>query len=131
MSLSPPPDPRGLPPGYRFKPDWEITPRDTAERLRSSGTRVLLLDCRRREEWDTARIDGAVLIPMDQLERRADELEDDEGERSREIVVYCHHGVRSLRVAATLRALGFPNVKSMAGGIDAWSVGIDPGVPRY
>ena len=92
---------------------------------------MVLLDCRRLDEWETARINGAVLIPMDQVERRADELEDEDGSRRREIVVYCHHGVRSMRVAATLRALGFANVKSMAGGIDAWSAGVDPSVPRY
>lgn len=127
----PPLDGRGLPAGYAFKPEWEVTPRYTAERLRAGDPAFVLLDCRRPEEWQAARIDGAVLIPMGETQKRAEELEDDEGGREREIVVHCHHGVRSLRVAATLRALGFTNVKSMAGGIDVWSMDVDRGVPRY
>lgn len=128
----------GLPPGYPFKPDWEITPTEAKRRLdagRLGGeiahARGVLLDCRRPDEWDKCRIAGAALIPMQEIERRADELEDEDGGRDRPIVVYCHHGVRSLRVAAALRAMGFTDVRSLAGGIEAWSMGVDPGVPRY
>jgi rhodanese-related sulfurtransferase len=91
----------------------------------------VLVDCRRTDEWAIARIEGAVHVPLDQIALRADELEDDEGGREGPIVVYCHHGMRSLRGAAILRQAGFVNAKSMAGGIDAWSVGIDPSVTRY
>lgn len=126
--------PQGLPLGYNFKPDWEVTPRDV-QQMRTRGEAFTLLDCRKPEEHQAARIDGAVLIPMDQIERRADELESEtptgDPDRTRPIIVHCHHGMRSLRVTATLRALGFTNVKSMAGGIDLWSRDIDPGVPRY
>jgi rhodanese-related sulfurtransferase len=134
-STPPPPPPldaRGLPVGYPFKPDWEVTPRDTRSAMRAGeADRPVLLDCRRPDEWDRARIEGAVLIPMADVERRADELETDDGRRDRPIIVHCHHGARSLRVAATLRALGFTDVRSMAGGIDLWSIDIDPRVPRY
>ncbi len=133
---SPPPPPRldarGLPHGYPFKPDWEITPRDAKAALDAPGEDApLLLDCRKPEEWETARIQGAVLIPMGEIERRLDELEDEAGGRDRPIVVHCHHGVRSMKVAGLLRAVGFTNVRSMAGGIELWSMAVDATVPRY
>lgn len=129
---TPPLDARGLPAGYPFRPDWETTPRETKALMGSDGrTKPLLVDCRRPEEWEHCRIDGAVHLPMDKIERRADELEDDEGGRDHPVIVYCHHGRRSLRVAAALKAMGFTDVRSMAGGIDLWSVDIDPSVARY
>jgi rhodanese-related sulfurtransferase len=132
ISQRPALDPRGLPVGYPFKPDWEITPRET-KRLRDGAptSPIILLDCRRPDEWAATRIQGAKHIPMADIERRADELESDDGSRDTPIVVHCHHGVRSLKVTGALRALGFTNVRSMAGGIDLWSVDVDPQVPRY
>ena len=67
-------------------------------------------------------------LPMSEIERRVGELE---SHRQREIVVFCHHGGRSLQVTTWLRQLGFENVKSLAGGIDNWAVVIDPKLPRY
>lgn len=128
-------DSRGLPLGYDFRPEWEITPRQTKELIADPAKRAVLLDCRRPEEWAAGRIPGALHIAMDVIEKRADELEDDDApngsERARPIAVYCHTGRRSLRVAAALRAMGFPNAYSVAGGIDLWSVDLDPGIPRY
>jgi len=122
----------GLPAGYPFRADWEVTPRQVREMMTSAtGVRPLLVDCRRSDEWDLCRIAGAVHLPMEETERRADELEDEEGGRSHPVIVYCHHGRRSLRVAAALRALGFTDVRSMAGGIDLWATDIDPSVARY
>lgn len=88
----------------------------------------LLLDCREPDEHEVARIDRAVLIPLSQLPARVSELEP---HRHRPIVVHCHHGVRSLRVTHWLLGLGFPQVQSMRGGIDAWSQQIDPQLTRY
>ena len=88
----------------------------------------LLLDCREQNEWEYCRIDGAMLIPMSQLHVRVAELDEF---RDAEIVVYCHHGVRSLRVAMWLQQQGFLHVVSMAGGIEEWSLNVDPQVPRY
>ena len=122
-------DDRGLPPDYQFQRDWEITPRDACARLREQEeTRPLLLDVRRLDEWETARVDSATLIPLQELPMRLDEIEQ---HRDRPIITLCHHGRRSLRAASMLRAAGFTNVLSMAGGIDLWSMDIDPGVPRY
>lgn len=88
----------------------------------------LLLDCREQSEYDIARIDGATLLPMSEFQERIAELEP---HRDRHVIVYCHHGVRSLHVAHWLRQQGFSKVQSMTGGIDAWSQVIDPAVPRY
>lgn len=128
-------DARGLPVGYPFQPDWEVTPREVKAAMDAGRTAgpdgVLLLDCRRPDEYAVAKIDGAVLVPMDQVGGRLGELEGKTLGRDRTIVVQCHSGRRSLRVAAALRAAGFSDVKSLAGGIDLWSVDIDRAVPRY
>ena len=96
--------------------------------LRAGGEPFLLLDCREPEEHATARIPGAVLVPMSEIPERLELLE---AHRDGRIVVHCHHGVRSLHVTRWLRARGFAAVQSMAGGIDAWSLTIDPTTPRY
>jgi rhodanese-related sulfurtransferase len=89
---------------------------------------VLLLDCRTPEEHATARIAGAVLVPMQELAGRVGELD---AWKDRRILVHCHHGVRSLRVTHWLRERGFAATSSIRGGIDAWSTDVDPTVPRY
>jgi len=94
----------------------------------TAGEPFVFVDCREPSEWNTARIEGASLLPMSQLTERVGELA---GKEADEIVVHCHHGGRSLRVAMWLRQQGFVRAKSMAGGIDQWSLEIDPTVPRY
>jgi adenylyltransferase/sulfurtransferase len=95
-----------------------------AERARNPS--LLLLDVREPFEWAIARIAGARLIPLGELPARVRELDG-----HAEIVAYCHHGVRSRRAAEILRAAGFANVRSLAGGIDAWSTGVDRSIARY
>lgn len=89
----------------------------------------MLIDVREPEEFAITRIEGATLIPMrdipaslQQLEAKADDAR---------LIVFCHHGIRSLNVAHWLRERGVAACQSMAGGIDAWSVRVDPSVPRY
>ena len=94
----------------------------------SSRPDVALLDCREPSEAETASIEGATLIPMSQWSEAGPKLD---ALRGKHVVVHCHHGGRSLRVAQWMRANGFPNAQSMAGGIDAWSEQVDPSVPRY
>ena len=107
----------------------EMSPTEAAELLRGAAAdTVLLLDCRTPEEHATARIAGAVLLPMQELPDRVGELD---AWKDRRIVVHCHHGMRSLRVTQWLREKGFVAVTSMRGGIDAWSADVDPAVPRY
>jgi len=92
------------------------------------GEKFVLLDCREPNEVATAKIAGSVHIPMRDLQGRLAELDAHKSER---IVVHCHHGGRSLRVTNFLRQQGFEQAQNMAGGIDAWSLEIDPSVPRY
>ena len=106
--------------------DLEITV-DQAKSLLTSPNPPLLLDVREPWEYDTAHIEPSTLIPMNEIPARAFKELDEE----QNILVLCHHGARSLSVAAWLRNQGFEQVQSVAGGIDAWSRLIDPSVPRY
>ncbi len=105
----------------------EIDVHTLAARL-ASGEAVCLLDVRQPWEHETAALPGSVLVPLDQLPARAAEVAPPAGVP---VVVYCHHGIRSRSAAALLERRGLPDVCSLAGGIDAWSVHIDPQVPRY
>lgn len=120
-------DHAGLPDGYPFNPDWEITPREYRRR-RDAGEKILLVDCRTAAERDLATIAGAVHAPMHDLGRHVEALREFE---ALPVVVHCHHGARSLQVTAALRQAGFEDVRSMAGGIHLWSLDIDPSVPLY
>jgi rhodanese-related sulfurtransferase len=106
--------------------DYEITPEETKE-LAERHEPFTLLDVRELWEFETARLEGAKLIPMGEIPSRAhEELDPDD-----HIVVYCHHGVRSMSVTAWLRQQGFEKAQSMSGGIDAWSRRVDGKVPMY
>lgn len=105
----------------------ETTCADVQSKI-AQGDEFLLLDCREQDEFDTVHIENATLLPMSELADRVSELDD---HQQREVVVYCHHGGRSLRVAQWLSQQGFANVKSMAGGIDQWAIEIDPSLERY
>jgi rhodanese-related sulfurtransferase len=95
-------------------------------RRHDAGERLVLLDVREPDEIETASIPWATTIPMGQIPARMDELPRDEP-----LVVMCHHGGRSERVAQFLEANGYADAINLAGGIDAWSVSVDPAVPRY
>lgn len=90
------------------------------------GDDVLILDVREPNEVFVARFPGATHIPMGEIPSRVTELDPD-----REIVVVCHHGVRSAQVAIYLARIGFEHVLNLSGGIDAWSETADPTTPRY
>jgi rhodanese-related sulfurtransferase len=105
--------------------DLEITPTETKQRL-DRGDKMLLVDVREPWEFETCRIEGATLIPMGSIPANLQALDIDD-----DVVCYCHHGVRSLDVVVWLRGQGVAGAKSLAGGIDRWSLEIDPQVPRY
>jgi rhodanese-related sulfurtransferase len=86
------------------------------------------LDCREANEYDTVKIEGATLLPMSEIQERISELD---GQQDGQIIVHCHHGGRSLRVANWMRQQGYVNAQSMAGGIDLWAREIEPGMQRY
>ncbi len=104
---------------------WEISVRELEQRL-SGAEPPLVVDVREPHEWEIARLPGATLIPLNTLPARVAELDS-----SREIVLHCHHGQRSMRALEFLRGAGFRKLKNLRGGIDAWSKEVDRGVPRY
>ena len=103
----------------------ELPPPELKKRLDARDA-VTLLDV--RDEWETklARLEHAAHIPVVEIEHRLDELDPAD-----EIIVYCHHGIRSQHAADYFRSHGFRNLYNLQGGIDAWSVLVDPSVPRY
>ncbi len=105
----------------------EIRSTELEARLKA-GEPTLLVDVRHPWERELARLPGDVAIPLEQLPSRADELEIPADAL---VVVYCHHGVRSISGATFLHRLGIAGAVSLAGGIDAWSQEVDPRVPRY
>ena len=105
---------------------WELTPLELQEKL-DQGSPVVLLDVREPWEADVARLEPSRLIPMGELEMRVEE----ELDREEEIIVYCHHGLRSMEAAQFLWNLGFFRVKNLTGGIDRWADQVDPDMPRY
>ena len=90
--------------------------------------RPRLIDCRELDELDLCKIDGCEWVPLGEFPFSLDKLTADV---ERGVVVYCHHGMRSLRAAAFLRSNGVAKAFSMSGGIDEWSAFVDPEVPRY
>jgi rhodanese-related sulfurtransferase len=95
-------------------------------RRHDAGDDLVLLDVREPDEIATASIPWATTIPMAEIPARIGELP-----RDKPIVVMCHHGGRSDRVAQFLAANGYDNAVNLDGGIDAWSTSVDPTVPRY
>ena len=107
-----------------------LEPEITAEAfsaLRKQPNAPLLLDVREPWEYQTAHLADSTLIPMGEVSARAHQELDEEAP----ILVLCHHGMRSLSVAAWLRNQGFEQAQSLRGGIDAWSAEVDPAVGRY
>lgn len=96
------------------------------KQMMHAGRDFVLLDVREIWEYQLVHIEGAVSIPLGELPRRSRELLPVD-----EIVVYCHHGMRSLDAAYLLQQLGFKSVLSVAGGIDRWAKEIDPDMQRY
>ncbi|HEY0074840.1 MAG TPA: molybdopterin-synthase adenylyltransferase MoeB [Abditibacteriaceae bacterium] len=102
-----------------------INARQLQEAL-ATGRKLTLLDVREPQEWDIATLPGAKLIPLNDLPSRMNELD-----TADEMVVYCHHGMRSARAIGFLQKMGFSKLKNLAGGIDAWASQIDTEMPRY
>ena len=103
----------------------EITPQELKARM-DRNDHPVLVDV--RDDWETklCRLEHALHIPMEELEFRTEELNQQD-----EIVVYCHHGVRSAAVADYLRRLGFARARNLAGGLDSWATTVDRSMRRY
>jgi rhodanese-related sulfurtransferase len=111
--------------GHEADQKIQIAPEEVAERLRSGGE-TSLIDVRSREEWDAVHIEGSTFFTQELMNEMMSKWPKDRG-----IIFICHHGIRSLDAAAFFAGHGFQNVRSMTGGIDSWSLRVDPGLPRY
>jgi len=105
--------------------EFEISPELVSEMV-EAGENVILLDVREDWEWEKAHLEGAIHIPLSELGRRIDELDSQS-----EIIVYCHLGDRSIDGCLLLWERGFRKIRSLTGGIEAWSELVDPTVPKY
>ncbi len=102
-----------------------ITPKQLAERLKTDE-KFKFIDVREPQEYSIARIDKAELLPLTRFNEWIETLDPEE-----EIVVMCHHGVRSAHVCMFLARNGFAKVFNLEGGIDSWSLEVDEKTPRY
>ena len=106
----------------------EISAQELLLLMKDDTENIQLIDCRESEEWQLCRIDGSDLIPLSQFAARTASWDSTD---EKKMVIYCHHGMRSLQATGFLRNKGFENTYSLKGGIDNWSVEVDPEVPRY
>ncbi|MDZ4286986.1 MAG: rhodanese-like domain-containing protein [Prosthecobacter sp.] len=106
----------------------EVSVDDTSYLMGAPGLRPRLIDCREEDEWQICRIEGAELAP---LTRFGEEARTRFTDTTEHLIVYCHHGMRSLRAASWLREHGFAKAQSMRGGIDAWADLVEPKMARY
>jgi len=107
---------------------FEIAPAGVKQRL-AAGEKLFLIDVREPEEHDFSRLEGSKLVPMGTVSTEINHLQNLAEEGT--LIMYCHHGIRSARVVEWLRSQGIENCQNLAGGIDRWSLDIDPLVPRY
>ena len=103
-----------------------MTVRELKERLAQPGAQPALLDVREGWELNICALPGALHIPMGQIPARAAELDPEQ-----ELVVVCHHGVRSMRVVQFLASRGFRKLYNLQGGVNAWAREIDPAMQKY
>jgi len=125
-SSEPHTDLAGLPDGYHLRPAYEVSPQTAAAALKTG--KATLIDVRTEAEIAAAPIPGARHIPMHELTEGVEDLELDP---DAQIHCICHHGVRSFQATTLLQACGYPNARSVVGGTEAWSRGVDPTLPRY
>lgn len=104
----------------------EISAQELQDSLKQSGS-LCLIDCREPWENELVCLPDSTLLPMNDTPGRLEELRQMKGR----LVVYCHHGIRSMQVVQWLRSQGLSEACSLAGGIDAWSQVVDPELPRY
>lgn len=107
----------------------ETDPMDVSGLLQRPGERTFrLIDCREDSEWQICHLPDAQLVPLSRFGELVPQVFTDPHEH---VIIYCHHGMRSLRAAQFLRHHGIAHAQSMCGGIDAWSDLVDPATPRY
>ncbi len=106
-------------------PIEDITPKQLKEKIDRKED-FILLDVREPDEYRICHIKGSKLIPVGHIQERVSELD-----QSKQIVVYCHHGSRSMFIVQQLKSLGFTKLKNLEGGIEAWADEVEPEMARY
>lgn len=104
----------------------QLTARELEKRIEEDAASMVLLDVREPWEWGVCRLPGSITISLGKIPARAEELS-----RDAEIVVLCHHGIRSRHASMYLERAGFTNLNNLVGGIDAWAREVDPKMPTY
>lgn len=104
----------------------ELRPLELQAHIAATDAAPMLLDVRETWEFDTCKIADSVLIPMGQIQRSIERLNPEQ-----EIVVICHHGIRSRQVGRYLEHIGFTNIINLNGGIDAWAYEVDKSMATY
>ena len=104
----------------------QMTVTELQQRLKESPNKFVLVDVREPWELEVCSFPGALEIPMGQVPARVDEIDPDQ-----DVIIVCHHGIRSQRVAYYLQNAGFENLFNVRGGIDAWAREIDPVMAKY
>ncbi len=104
----------------------ELTPRQVQEFLQQADTKPLLLDVRESWEYDICHIEGSTLLPMSQISEQLETLD-----KTQEIILICHHGMRSRQVGVYLSGNGFDKLINLQGGIEAWAQEVEPTMPHY
>lgn len=112
------------------QPIPQITVEELANRLADSQEKLQLIDVREPQEIAIARIDGFENLPLSQFAEWADRIHS-RFDPDIETIVMCHHGIRSAQMCQWLMSQGFANVKNVVGGIDAYSISVDPSIPQY
>ncbi len=124
-------DSNGMPEGYKFRENEELTPRTVNDRLKANDG-LVLVDCREDDELKTVSINGALHVPLGKMMNEPQDFADELPEgKDTPTAIICHSGRRSLMATLALRRMGFANIYSVAGGIDLWARDIDTSLPRY
>ncbi|GAB1544400.1 rhodanese-like domain-containing protein [Scytonema sp. NUACC21] len=116
--------------GKPFEQITEIPVEELAQRLSAKDPDLQLVDVREPQELEIARIDGFVNLPLSNFAEWGEQIQTRLNPHA-ETLVLCHHGVRSAQMCQWLIAQGFTNVKNITGGIDAYSILVDPSIPQY
>jgi len=104
----------------------QLSVRELKELLDKKSDKLVVLDVREPWEWGVCRLSGSITISLGEIPARTEELS-----RDAEIVVLCHHGIRSQHASMYLERAGFTNLNNPVGGIDAWAREVDPKMPNY
>ncbi len=104
----------------------ELSPAQLQDKLSVKNSAVNLLDVREPDEYEHCHIQGSINVPASEILHQLDDMD-----QNKDLVLICHHGIRSRKIGSLLASRGFDRIFNLKGGIDAWSIEVDASVPRY